>query len=225
MEPTPIATLTVPLSPIDNVATFHLAPGFCQYALYCQTATTEQHDLVNTQEQLHALDLPPVPSVTLREWQQRIPNLHTQNPTLIKQHYDPPNPRLALEDQYYQLHCSLGHIHHDRMQLMVKNGTLPRRFLRCRLPMCASCLYGKATRKPWRSRSSNNTDESDRPTAPGQCISVDQYRPTQIAWIDSIRRIYPQQYSDIKTRVGKTDFRQEQLEYIKSRRRRTSDIG
>ncbi len=168
------ATLTVPLSPIDNVATFHMAPGFRQYALYCQTATMEQHELVNREEQLHALDLPPVPSVTLREWQQRIPNLHTQNPTMIKQHHDPPDSRLALEDQYYQMHCSLGHIHHDRMQLMVRNGTLPRRFLRCRLPMCASCLYGKATRKPWRSRSTNNNDESDRPTAPGQCISVDQ---------------------------------------------------
>ena len=41
-------------------------------------------------------------------------------------------------------------------------------------------------------------------------------RTTQIAWIDSVRRLYPQQYKDIKTRIGKMDFRQEHLEYTLS---------
>ena len=49
-------------------------------------------------------------------------------------------------------------------------------------------------------------------------------RTTQIAWIDSIRRLYPQQYKDIKTRIGKMDFRQEHLEYVKSQRRSSSEI-
>ena len=60
------------------------------------------------------------------------------------------------------------------MQLMVQQGTLPERFKRCRLPFCASCTYGKATRKPWRSNISTNDDESARPQRPGECVSVDQ---------------------------------------------------
>ena len=36
------ATLTIPLSPMDNVATFHLAPGFEQYNTFCQQAKLDQ---------------------------------------------------------------------------------------------------------------------------------------------------------------------------------------
>ena len=48
---------------------------------------------------------------------------------------------------------------------------------------------------------------------------------TQIAWIDSVRRLYPLQYRHIKTTVGKTDFRQAQMEYVKSQCRGTGGIG
>lgn len=54
---------------------------------------------------------------------------------------------------------------------------------------------------------------------------LEDNRTTQISWIDSVQRLYPQQYRDIKTKVGKTDFRQEQLEYVKSQRRCPSGIG
>ena len=39
--------LTVPLGPMDNVATFHLAPGFRRFALFCQRA---QIDYSNTMD-------------------------------------------------------------------------------------------------------------------------------------------------------------------------------
>ena len=35
-------TLTIPLSPMDNVATFHLAPGFERYNIFCQQAKLDQ---------------------------------------------------------------------------------------------------------------------------------------------------------------------------------------
>ena len=168
------AQLTIPLSPHDNVASFHLAPGYRQYALFCQSATTGNKDLLHHTEQLHALDLPQVQAQTPRLWLNRTSTIHTHNPRMIRQIQEPMKRQQQLQDQYYQLHCSLGHIHHDRMQLMVRQGTLPQKFLHCRLPMCSSCTYGKATRKPWRARSSNNKDEAAQPTAPGQCISVDQ---------------------------------------------------
>jgi hypothetical protein len=40
-------------------------------------------------------------------------------------------------------------------------------------PICLSCKYGKATRKPWRSKLSPNTVPSRAVTAPGDCVNVD----------------------------------------------------
>ena len=37
----------------------------------------------------------------------------------------------------------------------------------------------------------------------------------QIAWIDSVRRIYPVKYKEMRTQLGQIDFRQDQVEYIK----------
>ena len=38
----------------------------------------------------------------------------------------------------------------------------------------------------------------------------------QIAWIDSVRRIYPGKYSELRTQLGSMDFRQDKVEYAKS---------
>jgi hypothetical protein len=37
-------------------------------------------------------------------------------------------------------------------------------------------MYGKATKRPWRSKQSNNRDESFKPTKPGEVVSVDQMK-------------------------------------------------
>ena len=42
------------------------------------------------------------------------------------------------------------------------------------MPFCAACAYGKATRRSWRSRSSNNRDEAGVKSTPGETVSVDQ---------------------------------------------------
>ena len=51
-----------------------------------------------------------------------------------------------------------------------------------------------------------------------------ELRSTQIAWIDGVRRLYPQQYDDIKTTIGKTNFRADTLEHMKSQGRVSSSI-
>jgi hypothetical protein len=40
--------------------------------------------------------------------------------------------------------------------------------------MCTSCLFGKATRRPWRLKPAANKTSSKSATAPGQIVSVDQ---------------------------------------------------
>ena len=79
-----------------------------------------------------------------------------------------------MEEELLQLHYDMGHIHPDRLKLMAKQGIIPPKYQHTKMPFCAACAYGKATRKPWRSRTSNNKDESDRPAEPGSVVSVDQ---------------------------------------------------
>ena len=166
------AKLTVPLSPMDNVATFHLAPGFTHYQTFCHQAKfDEQPPAVLDGESIHSLDLP-TNTNGIRPWAKT--HHPFDGPKRVAQHVSTTTTTSNLEKEYLQLHYSLGHIHPDRMKIMVQQGTLPQRYRNCRLPFCASCAYGKATRKPWRSHTSSNNDESTRPQRPGECISVDQ---------------------------------------------------
>ena len=49
---------------------------------------------------------------------------------------------------------------------------IPARLAHCRIPKCQSCLYGKATKRPWRTKGqSGKIKEVEKP---GQCVSVDQ---------------------------------------------------
>ena len=73
-----------------------------------------------------------------------------------------------------QIHYNMGHIHPDRLKLMAKQGIIPPKFQHVRMPFCAACAYGKATRKPWRSRITNNREETEVPKSPGEVVSVDQ---------------------------------------------------
>ena len=165
--------LTISLSPMDNVATFHLAPGFDTFNMYCHNATTEEHSskAVLDNEPIHLLDLPHN-SHSIRPWMPT--RIHFDGDKSIQSSVHTESHSTTLEREYMQLHQSLGHIHLERMQLMVQQGTIPKRFQRCRLPFCASCAFGKSTRKPWRSHSSPNSDESHKPRKPGECVSVNQ---------------------------------------------------
>jgi len=73
-------------------------------------------------------------------------------------------------------HYQLSHLPFASIQLMAKNGHLPRRLATCRVPKCAGCLYGKATKRPWRTKPSSDTPLAriKIATAPGQSVSVDQ---------------------------------------------------
>jgi GAG-pre-integrase domain len=44
-------------------------------------------------------------------------------------------------------HYKFGHVSFVRLQAMVKQGTLAAKLAKCPLPVCASCFYGKATKR------------------------------------------------------------------------------
>ena len=80
----------------------------------------------------------------------------------------------ALDDRTELLrwHYRLGHLPFSNLRLMAARGEIPKRLASCRIPKCQSCLYGRATKRPWRSK--GKAVKLRTVTKPGQCVSVDQ---------------------------------------------------
>jgi GAG-pre-integrase domain len=99
------------------------------------------------------------------------------SPTVIEDEEDR-SPQDTSAD-FLHWHHRLGHISPKKIRLMAKEGILPRKLADCKVPRCTSCLFGKATRRPWRSKTPNNqTDPSRTIIKPGDCVSVDQLEST-----------------------------------------------
>ena len=77
--------------------------------------------------------------------------------------------------EFLRWHHRLNHLPTNRIKQLARLGILPKRLATCRVPICTSCLYGKATKRPWRNKPSRHKEHSTPTiTAPGQCISVNQ---------------------------------------------------
>jgi hypothetical protein len=50
-------------------------------------------------------------------------------------------------------HYRLGHIPFAKIRQMASRGDLPIGLATCQIPKCAACMYGKATRRAWRTKS------------------------------------------------------------------------
>ena len=76
-----------------------------------------------------------------------------------------------------------------KMQSMAKRGLLPKKLAKSQIPTCTSCLYGKATRRPWRTKPKVGQQGGKLRTAsePGQCISIDQLESSTPGLIAQIK--------------------------------------
>jgi hypothetical protein len=72
-----------------------------------------------------------------------------QTPTIIEDEEDSPKLESVAAEFLKKHHC-LNHLSTAKMQVMAKQGILPKKWAKCDIPICTSCLYGKATRRPWR---------------------------------------------------------------------------
>jgi hypothetical protein len=69
-------------------------------------------------------------------------------------------------------HLRLGHLPFANIRLIAARKEIPSRLANCRILKCQSFLYGKATKRPWRTKGqSGKIKEVEKP---GQCVSVDQ---------------------------------------------------
>jgi Reverse transcriptase (RNA-dependent DNA polymerase) len=176
---------TVPLDPITNVATFSIAPGFRQFDLYCAQANIDLEAEQSNPMVIHASAIIEEESkdteipTTSPEYNTPAPKETSFNlngpisgpaPVLTEDEEDQQTTTVSAE--FLKYHQKFNHCSPRRLQMLAKSGVIPRRLATCPVPVCSACLYGKATRRPWRVKAQNKP--SSVPTLPGQVVSVDQ---------------------------------------------------
>ena len=57
-------------------------------------------------------------------------------------------------------HYDMGHISFAKLQQMAKQRVLPHHLSSCVIPVCSACQYAKATRRPWRAKTTSSHDRS-----------------------------------------------------------------
>ena len=86
---------------------------------------------------------------------------------------EPSEQEISPTAELLRIHQRLNHLPFRSIQLMAANGHYSKRLVDCCVPKCSACLFGKSTRRPWRTKA-QPTGASKLCTFPGQCISVDQ---------------------------------------------------
>jgi hypothetical protein len=92
------------------------------------------------------------------------------------------------EEELMQWHVRFGHIPMSRIQSLAEEGVLPKCLSKCRVPICAGCMYGKLTRQPWRAKGGSSQIAAKSAQA-GECISVDQMISTILGLIAQMKGI------------------------------------
>jgi len=148
-----------------------------------------------------------------------------------------------------KVHQRMGHVSFRRLQVMAKLGLIPKELQSCPIPVCSACLYGKQTRRRWRSRQPAHQQSNQRTNLqPGDVVSVDQLvspvpgivaqatgRPTLLrykyatVYVDHASKlgyIHLQSSADAKeTLVGKTLFEKYALDSGVTIKRYHADNG
>jgi hypothetical protein len=185
---------------IDNVATFPMAPGFKQFAIFCQEAGIDatsnetiampagiisDSDDDEEEESLNDRKRRQAPWTATKSNSDPKSTFEVNGPQVTNDTQPQESlPNIIPDEEYRQpvsemsqllaLHHQYGHIPMRKLQEMAKQGILPRRLAKCDIPTCSACLFAKATRRPWRGKTRKNADDGDSATTTGDVISVDQ---------------------------------------------------
>jgi hypothetical protein len=88
-------------------------------------------------------------------------------------------------DEFYRLHVRAGHLSFAKLRALAQRGDIPKRLKHCAIPVCAACQYGKATRRPCRTKKPNRKIKPA--TRPGECVSVDQMESRAVGFIAQMK--------------------------------------
>ena len=90
-----------------------------------------------------------------------------------------PNPvleedrSLKLEAESLRCHRAHGHISFAKLQLMAKQGIIPKRLATCRTPACLACSCSTMAKKGWRDKPRKEEKVQSKALLPGDKVSVD----------------------------------------------------
>lgn len=91
------------------------------------------------------------------------------------------------EDAKLLWHQRLGHISMERIDRLLNLGYLPAFLAKCPHPICQACIYGKMTRRPWRTKPTLDDEKSNTATAVGSTISVDQLESPILGFVAQLK--------------------------------------
>ena len=85
----------------------------------------------------------------------------------------------ATQRELLSWHYRLGHLPFNQLLDLAKEGRIPKQLANCQVPKCPACLFGKMTRKPWRTKGKDKRSiRKDSENYPGGNTSVDQMEST-----------------------------------------------
>ena len=188
--------LTIPISEVNNVATFDLAPGFNKFKLFCEEAQIDyekelsspaticmsvEMDNEDEHERMSSEN-----AVTIKWPELKVPineSIGTGFSMKGKAGRELPIPKDRISDnqikqsttesELLEIHQRYGHVSFHKLVEMAKQGIINSKFQRCRIPVCSTCMFAKATRKRWRDKPITGYT-TRRPNQPGEKVSVDQ---------------------------------------------------
>ena len=180
---------TAPLAPNTNVGFITTVPGYANYKAFL--ATHQALPVPSGPVCFPATTPDPAPNyVTDDDTDQESDDgatITTSNTSridfgetdVVQPDGYPEKPISDAQQELLRWHLRLGHASFDKLRIMASEGAIPKRLRDCPVPVCPACVYGKMTKRPWRTRHGHTGIEPVPITKPGDCVSVDQmHSPT-----------------------------------------------
>ena len=201
------------LDPATNVAIFHTAPAYTKFQAYYTALENPDDNLTyshpvtddegsegdeeDSEEEEETTEIQQEEDMATEE----TPDLSRQHPVLtdfnLQGFQDGTTAPTIVGDEEDRLqnsqaellhwHHKLGHTSFHKLRLMAEKGDIPKKLATCKVPLCTACLFGKATRQPWRTKSSVNRIRIKQVQKPGDCVSVDQIESTTPGLVGQIK--------------------------------------
>jgi hypothetical protein len=160
---------------IRDIVTFLGVDYINDMQMVCHIQQSDGTELFIVPEMLNFIENPDIASIPQTN-EEYYDQCHYLDPSDLEKIVHP-QALSPLQEEMMSIHCRLHHTPFPRLIVMAELGEIPKRLaqLRDRCPICVSCLFGTAHKRPWRTKSKNNhpiCKESDMP--PGARTSTDQ---------------------------------------------------
>ena len=163
--------LTVPHDDKTNLPLWRTAPGYCQVVMNTTIEpprpkepaliSDDEDSLEDDEQQPKPIKRVHFPFHSNQEQQSPLQTQETGETAIS-------NDQIEL----LKLHNKFGHISFRLLKNMAQQKLIPHKLATVEPPKCSSCLYGKQTKRPWRTKAKPTPNGGHKATQPGQCGST-----------------------------------------------------